>query len=260
MYVLGLDIGSSSSKAAVLRCADGGVAALDVVPAGIGTSGPGRAVEQALTACGAVLSDVAYTVVTGYGRATWRGAQKQMSELSCHARGAAFLVPGARTVIDIGGQDVKILQLRGGRLGGFVMNDKCAAGTGSFLEVMAHVLETRVEDLAALSATATGVTQISSTCTVFAQTEVVSRLAQGAARADVCAGIHRSVAKRVCGLATRMTPEPDVVMTGGVAKNAGVVAALREELGLPVLVPEHPQLAGALGAALFALDALAKQD
>lgn len=254
MYVLGLDIGSAASKAAVLRILDGSVAALATVPCGIGSSGPQRAIDEALATCGATLSDIAATVTTGYGRAIWQGANKQMSELSCHARGAARLVPQARTVIDIGGQDVKILQLKDGRLLSFVMNDKCAAGTGRFLEVMAHVLETRVEELAALSAGATATCEISSTCTVFAETEVVSRLAQGAPKADVCAGIHRSVAKRVCGLAQRVTPQPIVVMTGGVAQNAGVVSALEAELHLAVTVPEHPQLAGALGAALYALE------
>ena len=179
-------------------------------------------------------------------------ADKQMSELSCHAQGAAFLFPNVRTVIDIGGQDVKIINVENGVMKNFQMNDKCAAGTGRFLDVMSRILEVKVDELGELGKKSTKTVAISSTCTVFAESEVISQLAKGSNKNDIIKGIHRSVANRVSGLAHRVGVVPGVVMTGGVAQNVGVVEALQEELGVEIQTSPLTQYNGALGAALYA--------
>lgn len=252
IYTLGIDVGSTASKCVILK--DGReLAAKSLVAYGAGTSGPERAIREVLEASGKCQEDLAFTLATGYGRNSLEGlADHQMSELSCHAKGAFFLFPGVHTVIDIGGQDVKVMEVENGIMTNFVMNDKCAAGTGRFLDVMARVLEVRVEDLAALGAESTKRLSISSTCTVFAESEVISQLAKAADRRDIIAGIHRSVASRTAGIARRVSIRDDVVMTGGVAQNYGVVQALEEELGHSILVSPLTQYVGALGAALFA--------
>jgi predicted CoA-substrate-specific enzyme activase len=196
--------------------------------------------------------DMAYILATGYGRNSIDWVDQQMSELSCHARGAYFVFPDVHTVIDIGGQDVKVLQIENGAMVNFQMNDKCAAGTGRFLDVMARVLEVNVNDLGMLAAQSTKRVAISSTCTVFAESEVISQLAQGSDKCDIINGIHHSVAARVVGLAHRVGVRDRVVMTGGVAQNSGVVSALQEELGHQVYTTPLAQYIGALGAALFA--------
>lgn len=249
--VMGLDIGSATSKCVLLR--GGKVLAGEVANHGAGTSGPARVLARALDQAGIGRDDIVQAVATGYGRDTAPDVNATRSELSCHARAAYFLHPDARTVIDIGGQDAKVIRLdEKGRMQDFVMNDKCAAGTGRFLDVMARVLELDVSELAAVGARATGHLEISSTCTVFAESEVVSHLAAARPIDDIVAGIHRSVASRVTGLARRVQVVPAVLMTGGVAHNLGVVKALEEALGVPIQVADMPQLAGALGAALYA--------
>ena len=175
-----------------------------------------------------------------------------MSELSCHAKGAAFLYPDVRTVIDIGGQDVKAMHIENGAMVNFQMNDKCAAGTGRFLDVMARVLEVRTDELGTLAAQSTKRVAISSTCTVFAESEVISQLAQGTDKRDIIKGIHYSVANRVSGLVNRIGVQDRVVMTGGVAQNKGIVSALEESLGHIIYTSPLTQYVGALGAALFA--------
>ncbi len=248
---LGMDVGSTTSKCLILR---GGkdILATALISAGTGTSGPRRALEKALEQAGLRREDIASVTATGYGRAAFPGADHTVSELSCHALGAHILEPEARTVIDIGGQDAKALRLGPeGKLLGFLMNDKCAAGTGRFLEVMARVLEKEVSDLAGLDEQAAGMAAISSTCTVFAESEVISRLAQGVEIPDLVKGIHKSVAVRTASLVRRLGVTPPLCMTGGVARNAGVVRALERELGAPIRVPSLAQLAGALGAAYY---------
>ena len=251
ILTMGMDVGSTTSKCLILR---GGkdIAASALIPAGTGTSGPRRALEEALEKAGLKRQDMACVTATGYGRATFPGADYTVSELSCHALGAHALDGEAKTVIDIGGQDAKALCLGPeGKLLRFLMNDKCAAGTGRFLEVMARVLEKDVSDLAEMDALAAGMTPISSTCTVFAESEVISQLAKGADLCDLVKGIHRSVAVRTASLMHRLGVEAPVAMTGGVARNAGVVRALEKELGTPIRVSPLAQLAGALGAAIY---------
>ncbi|NCB74496.1 MAG: 2-hydroxyglutaryl-CoA dehydratase [Clostridia bacterium] len=254
MYTIGIDIGSTACKAVALR--DGKeIVGSSVIQTGTGTSGPGRVYADVFKAANLSAEDVSRIVVTGYGRLTFDKADSQISELSCHAKGVHFLLPHARTIIDIGGQDAKALKLSpAGTLTGFVMNDKCAAGTGRFLDVMAKILEVDVSELAQLSAKSTERISISNVCTVFAESEVISQLAAGKKREDIAAGIHTSVANRVAGLARRVGIEPDVVLTGGVAQNLGVIRAMSEILEMNIIPAPMPQLTGALGAAIFAFD------
>ena len=254
MYTMGVDVGSASSKVVILE--DGiRVVTEKVVQLGTGSSGPQRVLEEALEASGLRMEDMVRVVATGYGRFSFEGADRQVSEISCHAKGIYHLVPSARTIIDIGGQDAKAIKLdeRGGVVQ-FFMNDKCAAGTGRFIDVMARVLEVTTGEMQDYDAKATEPAPISSTCTVFAESEVISQLSQGTSKENIIAGVHASVAVKACGLAYRGGVTPDVVMSGGVAQNAGVVRAISKELKQQVIVAPHPQVAGALGAALYAYE------
>ena len=275
IFTLGIDVGSTASKCIILK--DGKeIVGKSLIDVGAGTSGPNRAIEAVLEDAGLKKEDMAFTLATGYGRTSLMDgiADKQMSELSCHAKGAYFLFPKVHTVIDIGGQDVKVLRVEDGVMTNFQMNDKCAAGTGRFLEmmaktmemsldelldVMARVLEVEVSDLGRLGAMSKKQVGISSTCTVFAESEVISQLSMGTDKCDIIAGIHRSVAHRVTGLAHRIGVVPDVVMTGGVAQNQGVVDALEAELGVKIYTSPLTQYNGALGAALMAYQVASRQ-
>jgi predicted CoA-substrate-specific enzyme activase len=260
IFTLGIDVGSTASKCIILK--DGKeIVGKSLIDVGAGTSGPSRAIEAVLEDAGLKKEDMAFTLATGYGRTSLMDgiADKQMSELSCHAKGAYFLFPKVHTVIDIGGQDVKVLRVEDGVMTNFQMNDKCAAGTGRFLDVMARVLEVEVSDLGRLGAMSKKQVGISSTCTVFAESEVISQLSMGTDKCDIIAGIHRSVAHRVTGLAHRIGVVPDVVMTGGVAQNQGVVDALEAELGVKIYTSPLTQYNGALGAALMAYQVASRQ-
>ena len=252
IYTMGIDVGSTASKCVIMR--DGkDIVAKSLVSVGAGTSGPSRAIAEVLEAAGMKKEDMAFILATGYGRNSLDDvADHQMSELSCHAKGPFILFPQDHTLNDIGGQDVKVLEIENGVMVNFAMNDKCAAGTGRFLDVMARVLEVKVEDLATLGAQSTKNVEISSTCTVFAESEVISQLAKGSDKRDIINGIHKSVASRVVGLAKRIGVRDAVVMTGGVAQNGGIVSALQEVLGHPILTSPLTQYNGALGAALYA--------
>ena len=254
MFTMGIDIGSTSSKAVILE--DGiRVATRKVIEAGIGSEGPDRVFADALSEVGITREEITRVMATGYGRMTFPGADDQASELSCHGKGIHYLIPEARVVIDIGGQDAKVMQINErGALLNFVMNDKCAAGTGRFLDVMAGILSVQTSELAELAAKAEKPLSISSVCTVFAESEVISHLAAGATRSDVAAGIHQSVAKRVAGLGNRIGFRGPIAMSGGVALNAGVVRALEHELGKQIVTHPDAQLAGAYGAAILAFE------
>lgn len=254
ILTLGIDIGSTASKCVILE--DGKeIVAKALIDVGAGTSGPGRAIAKVLEQCGKTEADMAYVLATGYGRnALSEVADHQMSELSCHGKGASFLFPEVQTVIDIGGQDVKVMQISKGKLVNFVMNDKCAAGTGRFLDVMSRVLEVEVTQLGELSAQSTREISISSTCTVFAESEVISQLAQETDKRDIIHGIHQAVANRVAGLAHRVGLREQLVMTGGVAQNSGIVSALEKVLEKKIHTSPLTQYNGALGAALFGFE------
>ncbi|NFA59006.1 acyl-CoA dehydratase activase [Clostridium sporogenes] len=253
MYTMGLDIGSTTSKGVIMKDGKEIVASV-LVPVGTGTSGPLKLIKELKEKSNLTEKDIEKTVVTGYGRMQYK-ADKQISELSCHAKGVAFLIPSARTIIDIGGQDAKAMKLNDkGKLMNFIMNDKCAAGTGRFLDVMSGVLETDVSKLGEISEKSTKEVSISSTCTVFAESEVISHLSANAKKEDIVAGIHTSVVRRVSTLAMRVGIEDEVVMVGGVARNKGIVKAMEREIGHNIKVPELAQLTGALGAAIYAFE------
>lgn len=214
--------------------------------------------EKALGQADLSFDEVSYVIATGYGRVNVPFADREITELTCHATGIVSLFPDVRLAIDIGGQDAKGLQIKGGKLVDFVMNDKCAAGTGRFLEVTADTLGLKLEELGDISLKSTSKAKINSTCTVFAQQEIVTRISEGVPVADILAGLHDAIANRVARMVRRLKVEPDVVLTGGVAKNIGVVNAMKENLGCELLVPEDPLLSGALGAALLGKEVVLK--
>ena len=255
LLVAGVDIGSTTAKAVIIS--NGEVIGGPILPTGTAPALAGKkALEMALKDSHYLASDLKYTVVTGYGRVSAPFADKTVTEITCHGRGAHFISLDIRTVVDIGGQDAKVVSLgEDGRVIDFTMNDKCASGTGRFLESAAQlVLNVPLEELGKLSSLATAACRISSSCTVFAQTEIISLLAAGESKENIIAGLHTAIASRVSNLAKRIGVRPVVIMSGGVAKNCGVIEALKEELGTDIVVPTtiDPQLVGALGAALVA--------
>jgi predicted CoA-substrate-specific enzyme activase len=251
-YFTGVDIGSTMTKVVIMN--------QTTLASVIGPTGPehrklaNRVMEEALAKAKLAFEDITYVVATGYGRINVPFADKQITEISCHARGVGHLLPEVRTVIDIGGQDSKGLKLKEGRVVDFVMNDKCAAGTGRFLEVTAEELGVSLEDMGRLSLEAENRVEISSTCTVFAAQEVVAKLSEGVALPDIIAGLHEAIAIRIYGMVRRLKIEREIALTGGGAKNIGLVRALEAKLGFPVLVPPEPLLTGAIGAALLGRD------
>ncbi len=254
MYVAGIDIGSTSGEAVILN--GDGILASSIVDTGYNSRHAAElALAQALAGCGLVREQLGPIVATGYGRIAIDFASRQVTEISCYARGMAHLFPDVRTVIDIGGQDSKVIAVgKNGRATDFAMNDKCAAGTGRFLEVTARALQLDLAGLGEISAHSTRDVPISSICTVFAESEVITLVAEGAERADIVAGLHRAIAGRVSAMVKRVGPNPVVAFAGGVAKNSGVRRALEQVLGLTLVVPPEPQIVGALGAALIARD------
>jgi len=252
LYFAGVDIGSTMTKVVLMDTTDRILSAIK------GPTGPehrqlaNEVMRMALEQANLQLDDISYIVATGYGRVNVPFADDQITELSCHARGVSSLFPNVRTAIDIGGQDAKCMKIEKGKLVDFVMNDKCAAGTGRFLEVTAATLGIRLEDMGNISLQSTKKIQISNLCTIFAQQEVVALLSRGEKLEDIIAGLHDALASRVASLARRLKVEPDVVLTGGVAKNIGMVKAMKESLGCELLVPEEPLLTGAIGAAILA--------
>lgn len=254
MYTLGIDIGSTTSKCVILK--DGTeIIAKSLVRAGTGTRGPVQAFSEVLETAGLKRKEIDYVVATGYGRNTYEEADAEVSELSCHGKGVYFMNPACRTIIDIGGQDAKVIQLNEkGGIANFVMNDKCAAGTGRFLDVMAGILQLSIEELETYARKADEPVKISSTCTVFAESEVISQLSQNVDLSNLVAGICNSVASRTAALAKRCGVRDVVCMSGGVAQNGGVRDALTNELGTEVIMVENAQYMGALGAAISAYE------
>ncbi|MCB2185913.1 MAG: 2-hydroxyglutaryl-CoA dehydratase [Deltaproteobacteria bacterium] len=252
-FYCGVDIGSLSTDVVLLNEA-GELAAWSVVETGANSSrAAAQALAEALARAGAGAGDVVSTVATGYGRVSLEKADKRVTEISCHGVGAAHLFPGVQTVIDIGGQDSKVIKVDArGKVQDFTMNDKCAAGTGRFLEVMAAKLQVGLERLGELSLAAGGEVKISSVCTVFAESEVVSLVANNHPTDQIVKGIHRAVVNRVWNMVKSLGEPGKVAMSGGVAKNRGVVALFEEKLGDRILVAPEPQIVGALGAAILA--------
>lgn len=256
VYTMGIDIGSTTSKCVILKDGET-IVANSLYTGGIGTPSPQRARAEALIVSGLDEKEIAASAATGYGRNRVENVDHNVSELSCHAIGAKMLFPGVRTIIDIGGQDAKVISLsEDGKMKDFLMNDKCAAGTGRFLDVMASVLQIPVDGIAELTEESVQPAQISSTCTVFAESEVISQLANGTPMPDIVAGICESVASRTASLAKRIPIVPEVVMSGGVAQNAGVRNALARQLGAEIGFSPLAQLFGAIGAARYAFQKL----
>ncbi len=261
MLVAGVDVGAATAKTVILE--NGKILGYAIKPTGRNVKlASNKATKEALDKTGLSISinDLNYVIATGYGRGSIAFANKTITEIICHAKGAHFMIPSTRLIIDIGGQDSKAIQVDSqGNVTNFLMNDKCAAGTGRFLEVMAQVLEVgSVAKMGPIALKSDKPCRISSTCTIFAETEVVVLRAEGKDRKDLIAGVHKAVASRVAVMASSLTRRPDAVFTGGVAKNIGVKKSLEEEIGMEFLVPDEPQIIGALGAALFAQTELVK--
>ena len=260
MYTLGVDIGSTTSKAVILEDGEN-IVASSIVVATVGTAGVEEAVKNVLNSSKLELKDIKSVVATGYGRMNYDLADYKVSELTCHALGVHKEFPNVRTVIDIGGQDAKVISLAAnGKMTNFVMNDKCAAGTGRFLDVMANILNLQIDELEIEALKSDNPANISSTCTyklegsnnlVFAESEVISQLATGRNIPDLVAGICKSDAIRVAALAKRVGIVEEVCMSGGVAKNSGVRNAMSKELGVDIVFSKNAQLMGALGAAIY---------
>lgn len=258
MYTLGIDVGSSSSKAVILE--DGKkILHHRVVQIGTGSSGPDRVLEEVFSGSGLTIDDMANIIATGYGRFNVKCAKGEISEITCHAKGALFEVPDTSTILDIGGQDVKAIKLSPqGIVMQFAMNDKCAAGTGRFLDVMSKVLEIPMSEMGDWYFKSKNPAKVSSTCTVFAESEVISLLSKNIPKEDIVAGVHQSIASKACALVRRVGVGKSLTMTGGGSRDAGVVDAVSKELGIPVQVAPHPQVVGALGAALLAYEKINK--
>ncbi|MDP3044171.1 MAG: acyl-CoA dehydratase activase [Bacillota bacterium] len=252
MLTVGIDIGSVATKAVLLNQTE---IHRIVYPTGWSPRQAGRqAYEEVLKRGACAPEEIGCVVATGYGRVSLDFADRSVTEISCHARGAHYLRPGVSLVIDIGGQDSKVIRVNGsGRVEDFIMNDKCAAGTGRFLQVMANALGCDVDELGAMISDGEPA-KINSMCTVFAESEVIGLLAEGVPKELIVEGLHRSIARRVAAMAARMGQPPMVVFTGGVARNQGVCRALEAELGVPVEVPDLCQYTGAIGAALIGRD------
>jgi len=252
MITVGIDVGSITAKAAVIR--DGAVISDKLILTGFNARHAGeRVFEKIIEDLGIEASSIDKIIATGYGRNSVTIADKAVTEITCHAIGAHHLNPAVRSVIDIGGQDSKAIALdESGSVKDFAMNDKCAAGTGRFLEVMAKALEVELDQFGQFSINADLPSKISSLCTVFAESEVISLISKGEKRENIIAGIHESIAARVVAMANRTGLKAPIMMTGGVAKNIGVVQALEKKLGQPIEVSPLSQVTGAIGAALLA--------
>jgi predicted CoA-substrate-specific enzyme activase len=254
MYTAGIDIGSISTKAVIMR--DGQLLASRVILTGYNAENAGKKVFDAvLDDLQISASAITRIVATGYGRKSLAMADKSITEIMCHATGARYLNPLIRSIIDIGGQDSKAILLDDhGKVANFAMNDKCAAGTGRFLEVMARAMEVDLDEFGRMSLKADLPARISSLCTVFAESEIISLIAKGEKRENIIAGIHESICVRVLAMANRIGIKSPVMMTGGVAKNIGVVRAFEKAIGSPIEVSDYAQVNGAIGAALLAQD------
>ena len=252
MITCGVDIGSTTIKTALF---DGDrILHSQVIKSG---SRPAenarRAFHETLTAAGIDRQSVDAVLATGYGRNYFAESDTVASEILCHASGAAHICPSARTVIDIGGQDSKIISLdTGGRVANFVMNDRCAAGTGKFIEMVSLMLDIPLDDMGEVTAGSNEACEISSMCAVFAESEIIGLTQSGTPADVILRGVFRSVARRILSMTGKTGLLPEVIFTGGVARNAGVLRALEQETGMSLSVAPEPQITGAVGAAIIA--------
>jgi predicted CoA-substrate-specific enzyme activase len=255
MITAGIDVGSSTSKAVILK--DNKILSYSIIPTSAESADSAqRAFDKALDNTQFISpDDIHWIIATGYGRVVVTFAKETVTELSCHVRGANWLFPSVRTVLDMGGQDCKAIKCDGqGRLLNFMMNDKCAAGTGRFFELIAKVMDLPLGDIGKLSLDTNNEVRMSSTCAVFGKSEVASLMRQGRSKPDILGGVHTAVSDRIITLLRRVGITPDLAITGGIARNIGMVRRVEEKVGCKALIPDEPQIVGALGAALFARD------
>ncbi len=253
---VGIDVGAISTESVALRGKE--LLAYTIVPTGAeGSRAARHSFNSTLEKADIPREEVRAVISTGYGRKGVQFADTTVTEITCHALGSSFLFPDTETVIDIGGQDSKVIFLKGGIVQDFVMNDRCAAGTGRFLEIMSRALETPLGEMGKESLLAhksdKGDIRISSTCTVFAESEVVSLLAEGRPKGQIILALHRAIVERILSMAHRFRFGSRIMLSGGVAKNIGVVDCLQNRLGARLNIPDEPQIIGALGAALYSL-------
>jgi predicted CoA-substrate-specific enzyme activase len=250
MITVGIDIGSLAAKAVLLN--GNTIQGVMIQPTGWQPKSTAEKIyHEVIRQAGYKPQDVKYIVGTGYGRICLTFIHEAVTEITCHAKGAYFVIPRTQLVIDIGGQDSKVIRVGPrGRVEDFAMNDKCAAGTGRFLEVMATALGTNVDEMGDIALDSEPVS-ISSMCTVFAESEIISLLAGGTPRERIIAGLHHSIAERVARMASPMLPANEIIFTGGVANNRGIKRAIENSIGVNLCLPPNPQIIGALGAALL---------
>jgi len=250
-YTLGIDAGSSFAKAVVMQ--DGKLRAFAAIPSGGNYAEAARKVSmEALEKAALSNADLSTTVATGYGAAAVDFADRTLPDISCHAAGVFHFFPSARTVIDIGSQFCRAIKMDGdGRATNFIMNEKCAGGSGKFLQVIARILHMSVEDIGPLSMEAKSPVEFTTGCAVFAESEAVSRIAEGASPADILAGVHKAMSAKIANLTIRLGLARDCAVTGGGAKDIGLIRTLETELGVELLVPEEPRISAAIGAALL---------
>ncbi len=260
IYAAGIDVGSTQTKAIIIN------EKLEIVGRSLIDTGANviraadRSFAEALLTAGLRREDMTYVVGTGYGRYKVTFGDAQITEISCHARGASYLFPGTRTVIDMGGQDAKGIKVgEGGDVKDFVMNDKCAAGTGRFLANAAEALGLPLAEIGNLSLLAKNPVRLTTVCTVFVESDIMSYLAQGKKIEDILGGVHSAIAARTISLVRRVGIEPEVTFTGGVSRNIGMVRALEDKLGMKLNVSPESHFVGALGASLFALERAIKE-
>lgn len=256
MIIAGIDIGSRAAKAVLME--DNRIIASvigDTLAESVKTSEVTMA--RLIKGTGLTLKDIHYIVATGYGRVLVPFAHENISEISCHARGINWYFPSVRTILDMGGQDNKAISCDGqGRVVNFVMNDKCAGGTGRFLEMIAEVLGVSLQESGELALRAKNPVPFNTVCAVFAKTDAINYRRRGADKADILSGLDEAIAQRSLNLLKRVGIQPDFAISGGIAKNRGMVAKLTEKVGLQPLLCEDPQIVGALGAAIFARERL----
>ena len=261
MITAGVDLGSTYIKVVILK--DWKRVGYDIAPTGHDHDLTSHKVlEKALRMAALTKEDIDHIVSTGYGRRVTSLAHETISEISANARGVQWIGAemNVRTIIDIGGQDTKVIALDDDlQIRKFAMNDKCAAGTGRFLEVLARVLEVPLDEMGAFSLKSEEPVDITTTCLVFAKSEVANLIFQGHSKEDIIAGIHKAVARRLVGMAKRVGVRKEIFFDGGPARNIGMIKAMERELGMEMMVPEHPQIVTATGAALLAAEKLEKR-
>ena len=250
-YSLGIDVGSSFAKAVVLE--KGTLLSYATLPSGGNYAEAARKVSRTAVEKAAICdADLSVRIATGYGAAAVDFADRTVADISCHAAGIHHLFPSGRTIVDIGSQFCRAIKLDAdGRVTNFLLNEKCAGGSGKFLQVIARILHIGVEDIGPLSLESTNPIEFTTGCAVFAESEAVSRIAEGASAADILAGVHRAMAAKIANLTVRLGLAQDCVVTGGGANDIGLVRTLETELGVKILVPEEPWISAAIGAAIL---------